>query len=213
MSDLGRVHVVDHPLVQHHLAKLRDVVTPPAEFRAIVRRLAMLLVGPATADLTLKEITVTTPLQQTPGRQLSQRIGLVPILRAGLGLVDPILDLIPAAEVWHLGLYRDEATAEPVEYYQKLPISNPTDVAIVLDPMLATGGSAIVAIDVLRRWAVPRIKVISLISAPEGLAAVTKQHPDVEIFVGSIDECLNDRKFIVPGLGDAGDRQFNTSRT
>ncbi len=210
MSISDRIHVVDHPLVQHHLARLRDVSTTPVEFRAIVRRLAMLLAGPATAGLATKDLTVTTPLKQTVGRQLSQRIGLVPILRAGLGLVDPLLDLIPTAEVWHLGIYRDEATAEPVEYYQKLPKSNPVDVAIVLDPMLATGGSAVAAIEVLRRWSVPHIKVISLISAPEGLALVTKHDPEVEIFVGSIDECLNDRKFIVPGLGDAGDRQFNT---
>ncbi len=204
------VTAVDHPLVKHHLARLRDGATPPAEFRALVQRLAVLLAYEATKDLRLTEIQVQTPLTATTGHVLQQRIGVVPILRAGLGMVDPVLNLIPDAEVWHLGLYRDETTAQPVEYYSKLPSARPVDVALVLDPMLATGGSAASALAALRRWGVPTLKLLSLIAAPEGIAALEAQHPDVQVYVCAIDERLNDRKFIVPGLGDAGDRSFNT---
>lgn len=207
---MENVHVVAHPLVQHHLGILRNCSTSPSEFRQTARRLAMLLASAATEDLTLAETTVTTPLTVTSAKVISQRIGIVPILRAGLGLVEPLLDLIPQAEVWHLGLFRDEETALPVEYYQKLPATNPVDVAIVLDPMLATGGSVTAALSALTRWGVKHLKVVSLISAPEGLAAITREFPDVGIYVSSVDQCLNDRKFIVPGLGDAGDRLFNT---
>jgi uracil phosphoribosyltransferase len=204
------VTAVDHPLVTHHLARLRDASTPPTEFRALVQRLAVLLAYEATKDLRLTEVEVQTPLTKTTGHVLQQRIGVVPILRAGLGMVNPVLDLIPDAEVWHLGLYRDEVTAQPVEYYSKLPSAGPVEVALVLDPMLATGGSAASALAALRRWGVPTLKLLSLIAAPEGIAALEAQFPDAQVFVCAIDERLNDQKFIVPGLGDAGDRSFNT---
>ena len=204
------VTAVDHPLVKHHLARLRDRDTPPAEFRALVQRLAVLLAYEATKDLQLANVEVQTPLTTTAGQVLQQRIGVVPILRAGLGMVDPVLDLIPNAEVWHLGLYRDEETAQPVEYYSKLPSASPVDVALVLDPMLATGGSAASALAALKRWGVPRLKLLSLIAAPEGIAALEAEFPEARIYVCAIDERLNDQKFIVPGLGDAGDRSFNT---
>ena len=201
---------VEHPLVKHHLARLRNRDTQPAEFRALVQRLAVLLAYEATNDLRLAEAEVQTPLTTTAGHVLQQRIGLVPILRAGLGMVDPVLDLIPDAEVWHLGLYRDEATAQPVEYYSKLPSARPVDVALVLDPMLATGGSAASALAALERWGVPTLKLLSLIAAPEGIAALEAQFPKAQVYVCAIDERLNDQKFIVPGLGDAGDRSFHT---
>ncbi len=207
-----RLRVCQHPLVQHHLGHLRDVGTSPVEFRALVKRLAALLAVEATRDLELSDSTATTPLAVTNTKVLSQRVGLAPILRAGLGLVDPFLELIPTAEVWHLGVYRNEETAQPVEYYQKLPKSDPVDIAFVLDPMLATGGSATHTIALLKRWGVRNVKMVSLLAAPEGVDALSKAWPDVEIVVGAIDERLNDRKFIVPGLGDAGDRQFNTLR-
>ena len=212
MSERRPVRVVDHPVVQHHLARLRDVATPPSEFRLLVHRIATLLAGAATEDLQLRDTRITTPLTETAAKELSQRIGLVPILRAGLGLVDPFLDLLPSAEVWHLGLFRDEETAEPVEYYRKLPKTDPVDVGLVVDPMLATGGSAMLALGVLRQWGVPRTKLVALIAAPEGIEAVQSQFPETQIVVAAVDECLNEQSFIVPGLGDAGDRQFNTLR-
>ncbi len=210
ISPRDNVREIDHPLVQLHLTRLRDVNTSPAEFRSLVRRVATILAAAATDDLRLKKTTVQTPLATAPGYELAERISLVPILRAGLGLVDPLLDLIPDAEVWHLGLFRDEETARPVEYYQKLPASDPPDVALVVDPMLATGGSATLALDVLKRWGVPRTRLVVLIAAPEGIAAVREKFPETEIITAQVDEYLNDQKFIVPGLGDAGDRLFNT---
>ncbi|MFM9964563.1 MAG: uracil phosphoribosyltransferase [Planctomycetaceae bacterium] len=201
---------VQHPLIQHHLAKLRDKATRPDEFRRLIQRLASLLAYEATRDLSTRALEIETPLTRMTGQQLSQRIGLVPILRAGLGMVDPVLDLLPDAEVWHLGLYRDEATARPVEYYSKLPAHSPVDVALVLDPMLATGGSAIAALQALQRWGVPQLKVLSVIAAPEGINNVAEACPQAQVFVCAIDRELNSRKFIVPGLGDAGDRSFNT---
>ena len=201
---------VQHPLIQHHLAKLRDKTTRPDEFRRLVQRLASLLAYEATHDLVTRSLEIETPLTRMAAQQLSQRIGLVPILRAGLGMVDPVLDLLPDAEVWHLGLYRDEATARPVEYYSKLPAHSPVDVALVLDPMLATGGSAIAALQALQRWGVQKLKVLSVIAAPEGISNVANACPEAQVFVCSIDRELNSRKFIVPGLGDAGDRSFNT---
>jgi uracil phosphoribosyltransferase len=203
---------VRHPLVQHHLAQLRERSTPPAEFRRLVQRLAGLLAYEATQDLELEEIGIHTPLTSTTGQRLAPRIGLVPILRAGLGMVDPILDLIPVAEVWHLGLYRDEATARPVEYYSKLPDTRPVDVALVVDPMLATGGSALAALAALKRWGVPRLKVLSIIASQPGINAVVSEFPAAHIHVCAVDRELDARKFIVPGLGDAGDRTFNTLR-
>lgn len=203
-------HEVQHPLIQHHLARLREKGTRPDEFRRLIQRLASLLAYEATRDLTTRSLEIETPLTCMSAQQLSQRIGLVPILRAGLGMVDPILEFLPDAEVWHLGLYRDEATARPVEYYSKLPAHSPVDVALVLDPMLATGGSIIAAIQALRRWGVPKLKVLSVIAAPEGITSVREACPETQIFVCAIDRELNSRKFIVPGLGDAGDRSFNT---
>ncbi|MCA9248286.1 MAG: uracil phosphoribosyltransferase [Planctomycetales bacterium] len=205
------VSEVAHPLVSHHLSRLRDRATTPDEFRALVRRLATLLAYEATKDLPLRSIDVHTPMAQTLGKKLEGRIGLVPILRAGLGMVDPVLDLIPSAEVWHLGLYRDERTAEPVEYYSKLPPSNPVDVALILDPMLATGGSAVAALASLREWGVPNVKLLSIIASRDGIREVELQFADTQIYVCAIDPMLDENKFIVPGLGDAGDRQFGTS--
>jgi uracil phosphoribosyltransferase len=203
---------VHHPLIRHHLSRLRDKQTPPAEFRQLVQRLAVLLAYEATKDLAIQPIEIETPLTRMTGQALAQRIGLIPILRAGLGMVDPILNLIPTAEVWHLGLYRDEETAQPVEYYSKLPETEPVDVALVVDPMLATGGSATAALEAMERWGVPKLKVLSIIASQAGLEAVREAFPAAEIFVCTIDPELNSRKFIVPGLGDAGDRIFNTNR-
>lgn len=207
---MSSVFAADHPLISHHLTKLRDKTTPPAEFRALIGRLAGLLAYEATKDLAVAPTKVMTPIQEADAATLSQRIGIVPILRAGLGMVDPVLNFIPNAEVWHLGLYRDEETAQPVEYYQKLPAKDPVDVALVLDPMLATGGSATVAIRTLERWGVKTIKLCAMIAAADGIETVRKECPDTQIYVCTIDPVLNENKFIVPGLGDAGDRIFNT---
>jgi uracil phosphoribosyltransferase len=209
---MSHVFESDHPLVRHHLTQLRDTNTKPVEFRAAIRRLTSLLAVEASRDLNVRERSIQTPLTEMVGSELQSQIGLVPILRAGLGMVDPMLDLIPDAEVWHLGLYRDEATAQPVKYYNKLPQTRPVDVAFVLDPMLATGGSAIAAIESLRDWGVRSIKLLSIIAAREGIEAVSGWFPEIQIFVCAIDAELNVNKFIVPGLGDAGDRAFNTLR-
>ena len=207
MSDATEIN---HPLIHHHLAELRDKETPPTEFRNLVNRLSVLLAFEATKDLQTKADEIETPLTRTKVQRLSQRVGLVPILRAGLGMVDPVLDLIPHAEVWHLGLYRDEATAKPVEYYSKLPQQEPVDVALIVDPMLATGGSAVSAVLALEKWGVKQIKLLAIIAAPGGIAEISSKFSDVSIFVCAIDDHLNEQKFIVPGLGDAGDRIFNT---
>ncbi len=201
---------VDHPLIRRHLTVLRSAATRPAEFRSSVRRLATLLAYEATQDLATRASTVQTPLAEAEGCELTERIGLVPILRAGLGMVDPVLDLIPSAEVWHLGLYRDEATAQPVRYYDKLPPNQPVDTALVLDPMLATGGSAVATLQTLTEWGVGRVKVLSLIASREGVETVEAQFPQAQLYVCQVDPTLNDQKYIVPGLGDAGDRAFNT---
>ena len=209
---MAHITHVQHPLVEHHLCRLRDKTTGSLEFRQLIQRLSTLLAYEATQDLLLRSVELETPLVRTQGQSLSQRIGLVPILRAGLGMVDPILNLIPTAEVWHLGLYRDEETARPVEYYSKLPKTSPVDVALVVDPMLATGGSAAAALETLARWGVPHLKVLSVIASQHGVETVAKQFPQAQIYVCAIDPELNSRKFIVPGLGDAGDRIFNTLR-
>ena len=206
----GGVFQVQHPLVAHHVTRMRREATKSSEFRGLVRKLAVLMADEATKDLATNPREVQTPLAVTTGVQLRGRLGLVPILRAGLGMVDPVLDLVPMAEVWHLGLYRDESTAQPVRYYDKLPPGRPVDVALVLDPMLATGGSATAALMTLREWGVPRVKVLSLIAAQEGVDAVASQFPEAQIYLCQIDSELNAQKFIVPGLGDAGDRIFNT---
>ncbi|MDC0935346.1 uracil phosphoribosyltransferase [Pirellulales bacterium] len=206
----GGVFEIQHPLIKRHLTWMRNANTRPSEFRNSVRRLAALMAYEATKDLPTEPVEVETPLGTAEGVKIRGRIGLVPILRAGLGMVDPVLDLLPMAEVWHLGLYRDEDTAKPVRYYDKLPAKRPVDVALITDPMLATGGSAAAALMTLREWGVPRVKVLSLIAAQEGVDAVASQFPEAQIYVCQIDSVLNANKFIVPGLGDAGDRIFNT---
>jgi len=204
------LHVSSHPAILHKLAILRSTSTEPKKFREIVRELSWLLGHEALADARVRPIRIETPLEQTDAFELADRIGLVPILRAGLGMVDAMLELMPTAEVWHLGLFRDERTLRPVEYYNKLPDSATVDLCLILDPMLATGGSATAAIEVLKRWGATRIKLINLIAAPEGVEAVTTAHPDVEIHCAALDRELNDKGYILPGLGDAGDRQFGT---
>jgi len=199
-----------HPLVLHKLSRLRDVKTEPKKFRELVREIAALMVYEATADLAVTPREVQTPLAITTGHELQQKIGLVPILRAGLGMVEGIWELMPSAEVWHIGLYRDEKTLRPVEYYNKLPLEPTVSVCLILDPMLATGGSATATVEVLKRWGVKRIKFVGLIGAPEGIARMQKEHPDVPIYLAAIDDHLNEKGYIVPGLGDAGDRQFGT---
>lgn len=207
---MSNVFVSNHPLVTHKLARLRNVKTEPKKFRELVQELACLLTYEATADLATQPISVETPMGMATGQELLQKIGLVPILRAGLGMVEGVWSLMPSAEVWHIGLYRDEKTLKPVEYYNKLPIEPTVSVCLILDPMLATGGSATATVEVLKRWGVKRIKFVGLIGAPEGIANMQRQHPDVPIHLGAIDERLNERGYIVPGLGDAGDRQFGT---
>ena len=206
------LHVSSHPAILHKLAVLRDVRTEPKKFREVVRELSWLLGYEALADVGVRPLTVRTPLEEMVGAELADRIGLIPILRAGLGMVDAMLELMPTAEVWHLGLFRDERTLQPVEYYNKLPDSASVDLCLILDPMLATGGSATAAIDVLKRWGAVRIKLVNLIAAPEGVAAVAAAHPDVEIHCAALDRQLNEKGYIMPGLGDAGDRQFGTGK-
>ncbi len=204
------LHVSNHPLVQHKLSVLRDVDTDHRAFRELVRELALLLVYEATQDLKLEAREVKTPMGMAQGYKNQETIGLVPVLRAGLGMVEGALMLLPSVQVWHIGLYRDEHTLRPVEYYNRLPEEPTVQICLVLDPMLATGGSAAATIDILKRWGVPRIKYVGLIAAPEGVAHLSGQHPDVPIHVAAVDDHLNDVGFIVPGLGDAGDRQFGT---
>ena len=204
------LHVSSHPAVLHKLAILRSTTTEPKKFREVVRELSWLLGYEALADIAVRPVEIETPLEAMVAGELADRIGLVPILRAGLGMVDAMLELMPTAQVWHLGLFRDERTLRPVEYYNKLPDSATVDLCLILDPMLATGGSATAAIEVLKRWGAVRIKLINLIAAPEGVAAVTEAHPDVEIYCASLDRGLNEKGYIMPGLGDAGDRQFGT---
>lgn len=206
---MGKVVELKHPLVSHHLATLRDQATPPHLFREQVRRLALFLAYEASASLPLKPVTVKTPIATTEGLELDCRLGLIPILRAGLGMSDAIQDLIPQSEVWHLGFYRDESTLQPVEYYQKFSDS-PPDIAFIIDPMLATGGSASEAIDRVKNWGVKNIILLCIIAAPEGVEKVLDTHPDIDIFTCSIDDHLDENAYIFPGLGDAGDRIFNT---
>ena len=208
---MSNVFVSPHPLVAHKLSLLRNRDTEPKKFRALVKELAALLTYEATLDLATSPIQVETPLAIMKGQELQEKIGLVPILRAGLGMVEGVWELMPTAEVWHIGLYRDERTLKPVEYYNKLPTEPTVSVCLVLDPMLATGGSATATIDVLKRWGAKKIKFVGLIAAPEGLALVQRNHPDVPIYVAAIDERLNEKGYILPGLGDAGDRQFGTA--
>ena len=200
-----------HPLVSHKLSRLRDKNTNPKKFRELVRELAALLAYEATADLKIVNREFDTPMETTTGFELKEKIGLVPILRAGLGMVEGFWELMPSAEVWHIGIYRDEETLKPVEYYNKLPIEPTVSVCLILDPMLATGGSASATVDVLKRWGVKKIKFVGLIGSPEGIAVMQQTHPEVDIYLAGIDEKLNPDGYILPGLGDAGDRLFGTA--
>ena len=204
------VRVSRHPLVRHKLAYLRNVRTLPPIFRVMVREIAQVLFYEATEDVALRTIRIATPLVECDAEEIAVKIGLVPVLRAGLGMADAMLDALPEASVWHIGLYRDHATLKPVTYYNKLPAKPDMDIALVLDPMLATGGSAIEAIRLLKAAGTPHIKFVGLIAAPEGVAALQEAYPDVPVHLAAIDVRLNDVGYIVPGLGDAGDRQFAT---
>jgi uracil phosphoribosyltransferase len=204
------VHVSEHPLVRHKVALLRDQATQPQLFRELVGELAALLFAEATHDLPLTRRMVQTPLAPCEGHEITERIGIVPILRAGLGMAEPMLRVLPKARVWHLGLYRDHDTHQPVWYYDKLPAAPNIDLALVVDPMLATGGSVVAAVNRLKKWGVGRIKFIGLIAAPEGVRALQTAHPEVPIYLAALDLHLNEQCYIVPGLGDAGDRQFGT---
>ena len=211
MKEYKNVKVIDHPMVQHKLTILRDKSTGVKEFREVVEELALFMGYEVTRNLQLEEVEVETPICKTTSKVIAgKKLGIIPILRAGLGMVDGLLKLVPTAKVGHIGLYRDPETLKPVEYYCKLP----TDVAerdlIVLDPMLATGGLAIAAIDFLREKGAKSIRLVNLLAAPEGIEAVLKAHPDVDIYVAAIDEKLNEHGYIVPGLGDAGDRLYGT---
>ncbi len=210
MPEQPLVHVSTHPLIQHKLAALRDASTDLRSFRELMRELAMLLCYEATMDVKLSPITVQTPMGAAPGFKAEDTIGLVPVLRAGLGMLEGIMQLLPNVQVWHIGLYRDEHTLRPVEYYNRLPTEPTVQVCFILDPMLATGGSAVATVDILKRWGVTRIKYLGLIASPEGVQRLSTAHPDVPIHVAAVDERLNEIGFIVPGLGDAGDRQFGT---
>jgi uracil phosphoribosyltransferase len=185
--------------------------TKPKKFRELIREISALLAYEATLDLLTSPIDVRTPLEETAGVELTEKIGLVPILRAGLGMVEGVWDLMPTAEVWHIGLYRDEQTLQPVEYYNKLPVEPTVSVCLILDPMLATGGSAVATVNILKEWGVKKIKFIALIGAPEGIGHLHEFHPDVPVYLAEVDAGLNDVGFILPGLGDAGDRQFGTA--
>jgi uracil phosphoribosyltransferase len=205
------VHVSSHPLIRHKLARLRSIETKPPEFRELVAAISRLLFFEATQDLPLHSLTIQTPLVGTKCQVISEKIGLVPVLRAGLGMAEAMLQALPEATVWHLGLYRDHATLKPVTYYNKLPAKPDMDMAIVLDPMLATGGSAVAAIDILKNAGTPKVMFAGIIGVPEGLAALQSSHPDVPVFLAALDSHLNEVGYIVPGLGDAGDRQFGTT--
>ena len=196
--------------MREKLTRLRDETTPPKIFRELVAEIATLLLYEATADLPTDEREVKTPLALYKGARLKDKVGLIPVLRAGIGMVEAALELMPEAQVWHIGLFRDERTLRPIEYYNKLPSSATVQVCLVLDPMLATGGSATATIDVLKKWGAKRIKYVGIIAAPEGVRALVSAHPDVPIHVAALDERLNEKGCIVPGLVDAGDRQFGT---
>jgi uracil phosphoribosyltransferase len=207
---MDNIFLSKHPLVKHKLTKLRDKATKPKKFRELIREIAILLAYEATADLALDDTQVETPMGVASGALLREKIGLVPILRAGLGMVDGVWEMMPGAEVWHIGLYRDEKTLRPVQYYNKLPVDPTVQVCLILDPMLATGGSAVATVGILKKWGAQRIRFVGIIAAPEGIETLHTAHPDIPIHLAAIDSHLNDIGFIVPGLGDAGDRQFGT---
>ncbi|MDF3130100.1 uracil phosphoribosyltransferase [Kiritimatiellaeota bacterium B1221] len=205
------LHLLKHSLAENAIRVLRDKDSSPEQFRGAILRLTTLLVLDATRELPLKQVEVQTPIQATTCGKLDCRVGIVPILRAGLSMVDPLLTMLPEGEVWHLGYYRDEETLKPVTYYDKLPPNAPVDVAYVLDPMLATGGSACAALDNLKKWGVPEVHFLGILAAPEGIEKVASTFPDVPMHICAMDEKLNDQGYIVPGLGDAGDRAFNAA--
>lgn len=207
---MNNVYPSSHPLVAHKISILRNKHTDPRNFRELIREISALVAYEATQDLLTRPVEVETPLANMIGSELLETIGLVPILRAGLGMVEGVWELMPTAEVWHIGLYRDERTLKPVEYYNKLPLAPTVSVCLVLDPMLATGGSATATISLLKNWGVKKIKFMGLIGAPEGITLLHETHPEVPIHLAAIDDHLNERGYIVPGLGDAGDRQFGT---
>jgi uracil phosphoribosyltransferase len=213
---MSNVVVSNHPLIQHKLTLLRNVETEPKKFRELVREITWLLAYETLDDVPLVDLPIRTPMGAVVGKELGERIGLIPILRAGMGMVDAMLEVLPMAEVWHIGLYRDHRTLAPVEYYNKLPVEPKVTMCLILDPMLATGGSAVATVDVLKRWGAKRITFMGLIAAPEGVRRMQEAHPDVDIHVAAVDDHLTDGKdgkpagYIVPGLGDAGDRQYGT---
>lgn len=208
---MSKVHVFDHPLIQHKLSIMRNKETGPKEFRELLEEISMLMVYEVTRDLPTEEVEIETPICKTKTRMLAgKKLGIVPILRAGLGMVDAVTTLVPACRVGHIGLYRDPKTLEPVEYYCKLPADAKERELLVLDPMLATGGSASAAISFIKKRGCNHIRLVNLIAAPEGIARVQEDHPDVDIYVAALDEKLNEHGYIVPGLGDAGDRLFGT---
>jgi uracil phosphoribosyltransferase len=208
---MSKVTVIDHPVIKHKITLLRDKNTGSNEFRRILKEITILLAYEASRNLSVEEVEVETPIAKTIGYELSgKKLGVVPILRAGLGMVEGILEVFPAARVGHIGMYRDEETMKPVEYYSKLPKDTEKRDFMVIDPMLATGGSACDAIDNLKEKGCTSIKLLNIIAAPEGVKMVQERHPDVDIFIAQLDEKLNEDKYIVPGLGDAGDRLFGT---
>lgn len=208
---MGKVHVFDHPLIQHKLTYIRNKSTGTKEFRELVDEISTLMAFEITRDLPLEDIEVETPVQMTTSKVLTgKKLGIVPILRAGIGMVDGILKLIPAAKVGHIGLYRDPETLQPVEYYLKLPSDIQEREFIVVDPMLATGGSAIEAVNSLKKRGATKIRFMCIIAAPEGVEAFQEAHPEVDVYIAALDEKLDDHGYIVPGLGDAGDRLFGT---
>lgn len=211
-AEFPNLHVSNHPLIRHKLTLLSDERTDHRMFRGLVRELSMLLIYEAMQDVPLRSLTYNTPLEESTGYELEPRIGLVPIIRAGLGMVDAAADIVPHSEVWHLGMYRDEVTHTPVPYYNNLPAECPDDLILLLDPMLATGGSATDAITVLKEWGAKWIKFVGIIAAPEGVRAISTAHPDVHMYVATLDRELDDNRFIRPGLGDAGDRLFGTHK-
>ena len=209
---MSNVYVMDHPLIQHKIGLLRREETGSRDFRALVEEIAMLMCYEATRDLKLEDVKITTPICETTAKQLEgKKLAIVPILRAGIGMVEGMLALIPAAKVGHIGLYRNPETLEPVEYYCKLPADCDEREVFVVDPMLATGGSCAAAIELLKAKGVKKIRFLCTIAAPEGVERMQKEHPDVDLYIGALDDHLNDHGYIVPGLGDAGDRIFGTN--
>ena len=208
---MGKTQASTHPLILHKVTLMRDKDTEPKKFRELVREVSALMAYEATQDLSTQKKKVDSPMGPAEGGELEETIGLIPILRAGLGMVEGIWELIPESQVWHIGLYRDEETLQPVQYYNKLPTHPTVGICLVLDPMLATGGSAVATIDILKKWGVRKIKYVGILGAPEGIENLKEHHPDVPIYLAAIDDRLNEIGYIVPGLGDAGDRQFGTA--